>query len=130
MSFKKSLPPSHLGNVQTNLTLLSVCRRLSIVKRLGGFWCCKDKTFIWIVQGFWKKVRKWRWFLTDVGCFGRPGDCPLSSSTACSILHQSMTRAIFPSLSCCHRRTHGNSTTVRYLATMCQISHATRSNLT
>ena len=87
---------------------------LSIVERLGGFWCCKDKTFIWIVQGFWKKVRKWRWFLTDVGCFGRPGDCPLSSSTACSILHQSMTRAIFPSLSCCHRRTHGNSTTVRY----------------
>ena len=103
---------------------------LSIVERLGGFWCCKGKAFIWIVQGFWKKVRKWRWFLTDVGCFGRPGDCPLASSTACSILHQSMTRAIFPSLSCCHRRTHGNSTTVRYLATMCQISHATESNLT
>ena len=55
MSFKKSLPPSHLGNVQTSLTLLSVCRRLSIVERLGGFWCCKGKTFIWIVQGFWKK---------------------------------------------------------------------------
>ena len=35
LSFKKSLPPSHLGNVQTSLTLLSVCRRLSIVKRLG-----------------------------------------------------------------------------------------------
>ena len=52
---------------------------MSIVERLGGFWCCKDKTFIWIVQGFWKKVRKWRWFLTDVGCFGRPGDCPLAS---------------------------------------------------
>ena len=28
---------------------------LSIVERLGGFWCCKGKTFIWIVQGFWKK---------------------------------------------------------------------------
>ena len=28
---------------------------LSIVERLGGFWCCKGKAFIWIVQGFWKK---------------------------------------------------------------------------
>ena len=28
---------------------------LSIVKRLGGFWWCKGKTIIWIVQGFWKK---------------------------------------------------------------------------
>ena len=28
---------------------------LSIVERLGGFWCCEGKTFIWIVQGFWKK---------------------------------------------------------------------------
>ena len=28
---------------------------LSIVERLGGFLCCKGKTFIWIVQGFWKK---------------------------------------------------------------------------
>ena len=36
MSFNKSLPPSHLGNVQTSLTLLLVYRRLSIVKRLGG----------------------------------------------------------------------------------------------
>ena len=36
MSFNKSLPPSHLGNVQTSLTLLLVCRRLSIVERLGG----------------------------------------------------------------------------------------------
>ena len=52
LSFKKSLPPSHLGNVQTSLTLLSVCRRLSIVERLGGFSCCKGKAFIWIVQGF------------------------------------------------------------------------------
>ena len=25
---------------------------LSIVERLGGFWCCKGKAFIWIVQGF------------------------------------------------------------------------------
>ena len=46
LSFKKSLPPLHLGNVQTSLTLLSVCRRLSIVERLGGFLCCKGKTFI------------------------------------------------------------------------------------
>ena len=28
---------------------------MSIVERLGGFWCCKDKTFIWIVQGFYAK---------------------------------------------------------------------------
>ena len=28
---------------------------LSIVERLGGFLWCKDTTFIWIVQGFWKK---------------------------------------------------------------------------
>ena len=28
---------------------------LSIVERLGGFLWCKGKTFIWIVQGFWKK---------------------------------------------------------------------------
>ena len=28
---------------------------LSIVERLGGFWCYKGKAFIWIVQGFWKK---------------------------------------------------------------------------
>ena len=28
---------------------------LSIVERLGGFWYCKGKAFIWIVQGFWKK---------------------------------------------------------------------------
>ncbi|MCI6234709.1 MAG: hypothetical protein MR627_06370 [Prevotella sp.] len=56
MSFKKSLPPSHLSNVQTSLTLLSVCRRLSIVERLGGFWCCKGKAFIGIAQGFWKKI--------------------------------------------------------------------------
>ena len=46
LSFKKSLPPSHLGNVQTSLTLLSVCRRLSIVERLGGFSWCKGTTFI------------------------------------------------------------------------------------
>ena len=25
-----SLPPSHLGNIQVNLTLLSVCRRLKV----------------------------------------------------------------------------------------------------
>ena len=28
---------------------------LSIVERLGGFWCCKGKTFIWIVQEFGEK---------------------------------------------------------------------------
>ena len=28
---------------------------MSIVERLGGFWYCKGKAFIWIVQGFWKK---------------------------------------------------------------------------
>ena len=28
---------------------------LSIVERLGGFLCCKDMTFIWVVQEFGKK---------------------------------------------------------------------------
>ena len=62
LSFKKSLPPSHLGNVQISLTLLSVCRRLSFNKRLGEDWRCKGKAFIGIVQGFYAKVRKWRCF--------------------------------------------------------------------
>ena len=70
LSFKKSLPPSHLGNVQTSLTLLSVCRRLSIVERLGGFWCCKGKAFIWIVQGFWGKSAEMEVVFT--GCWVSP----------------------------------------------------------
>ena len=28
---------------------------LSIVERLDGFWNCKSKANIWIVQGYWKK---------------------------------------------------------------------------
>ena len=94
MSFNKSLPPSHLGNVQTSLTLLLVYRRLSIVERLGGFlWCtrydinldcarileeiiCKASTnnqsllvFIDEPQQFlYKRVEKRR-FLTDVRCW-------------------------------------------------------------
>ena len=47
---------------------------MSIVERLGGFWCCKDKTFIWIVQGFWKKSAEMEvvfnrcWVFRDVKC--------------------------------------------------------------
>ena len=58
LSFKQSLPPSHLGNVQTSLTLLSVCRRLSIVERLGGFWWSNGTAFIWNNQTFLKKKNK------------------------------------------------------------------------
>ncbi len=93
MSFYKSLPPSHLGNVQTSLTLLLVCRRLSIVKRLGGssaakvghlFGLCmefgrnniqgeykKSSLFVFIdepQQFLYKRVEKRR-FLTDVRCW-------------------------------------------------------------
>ncbi|OYP64520.1 hypothetical protein CIK98_10670 [Prevotella sp. P2-180] len=61
---------------------------MSIVERLGGFWCCKDKTFIWIVQGFWKKSvemevifnRCWVFREAGQGTTGQgTGPCPASS---------------------------------------------------
>ena len=47
---------------------------LSIVERLGGFWCCKGKAFIGIVQGFWKKSAELEvvfnrcWVFRDAKC--------------------------------------------------------------
>ena len=56
MSFNKALPPSHLGNVQTSLTLLSVCRRLSIVKRLGGSSAAKVRLLFELCKSLGRKI--------------------------------------------------------------------------
>ena len=42
---------------------------MSIVKRLGGSSAAKVRHLFGLCKDFEEKVWKWRWFLTDVGCF-------------------------------------------------------------